>query len=166
MAANVVSPANDFSNFFPRLISFKTGGYITCVIGVAILPWKLIADPQGYIFKWLIAYSSLLGAVAGVMIADYYLIRKTVLNLEDLFKLEGEYTYFKGWNLKAFFALTVGIIPNIPGFLIVVGLVSSNLFSAWINRLYDYAWFISFLISFFVYIVIMKNSKIKKTIRK
>lgn len=157
MAANVVSPANDFSNLFPKFINFKIGGYITCVVGVIILPWKLIADPEGYIFKWLIAYSSLLGAVGGVMVSDYYLIRKSLLKLDDLFKVEGEYTYFKGWNFRAFSALLIGITPNIPGFLAEVGLVNSEILPPWVYNLYNYAWFISFFISFLVYFLLMKN---------
>lgn len=161
MAANVVSPANDFSNLFPKFISFKTGGYITCVIGIIIFPWKLIADPQGYIFKWLIAYSALLGGVGGIMIADYYIIRKTKLNLVDLFNVNGEYVFTKGWNLKAFAALLIGILPNIPGFLIQVGLVNSNFFPAWIGNFYNYAWFTAFFISFIMYVSINKIIKSK-----
>ena len=82
IAANVVSPANDFAHLWPRRISFRTGGLITGVIGILIQPWKLIADPTGYIFRWLVAYSSLLGAVGGILIADYYVIRRTRLDLD------------------------------------------------------------------------------------
>ena len=163
MATNVVSPANDFSNLFPKLISFKTGGYITCVIGIIIFPWKIVADPQGYIINWLLAYSTLFGALGGVIISDYYLIKKSLLNLEDLFKLEGQYTYLNGWNHKAFWALLIGILPNIPGFLLAVDLVNETFFPEWVGRLYDFAWFISFIVSFSVYFVLMKNPQYKKT---
>src|SRR5437879_10815397 len=57
IAANVVSPANDFANAFPKLISFRTGGLITGIIGILMQPWRLLADPSGYIFDWLVGYS-------------------------------------------------------------------------------------------------------------
>src|SRR6185295_18328231 len=84
IAANIVSPANDFSNLSPRKINFRTGGYITGVIGILIFPWKLVADPSGYIFTWLVGYSSLLGPVGGILIADYYFIRRQKLNVNGL----------------------------------------------------------------------------------
>src|SRR5204862_2333322 len=93
IAANIVSPANDFSNLAPAKINFKLGGYITGIIGILIFPWKLIADPNGYIFTWLIAYSSLLGPVGGIMIVDYYFIRRQSLKLNDLYNIKGEYSY-------------------------------------------------------------------------
>jgi nucleobase:cation symporter-1, NCS1 family len=156
LTANVVSPANDFSNLFPSKISFRMGGYITGVIGILIFPWKLIADPQGYIFRWLLAYSSLLGAVGGIMLCDYYILRKTKLNLHDLFHDEGEYTYAKGWNWNAFIAFVIAIIPCIPGFLVKTGLVGESFFSQWLSGLYDYSWFISLALAFVIYWVLMK----------
>lgn len=159
IAASVVSSANDFSNLLPRHIDFRIGGYISCIIGFLIFPWKLIADPHGYIFRWLIAYSALLGAVGGVMIVDYYIVRKTFLNLKSLFSIDGEYTYTNGWNLKAFFAIIVGTAPNMPGFLVQVGLIGSDIFPQWIDNLYNYAWFISFFIAFVVYLLLTKKNK-------
>jgi NCS1 family nucleobase:cation symporter-1 len=92
IAANIVSPANDFAHLSPKKISFRTGGYITGIIGVLIFPWKLIADPNGYIFTWLIAYSSLLGPVGGIMIVDYFFIRKKELQLKELYQQNGIYS--------------------------------------------------------------------------
>src|SRR6266513_83018 len=109
IAANFVSTANDFANAFPRWISFRTGGLITGVVGILIQPWKLIADPTGYIFKWLVAYSSLLGAVGGVLIADYYLLRGTRLDLKGLYRKDGPYWYAAGFNPMALVALAAGI---------------------------------------------------------
>ncbi len=109
IAANIVSPANDFANLSPSKIDFRKGGYITGVIGIIILPWKLIADPSGYIFTWLIAYSSLLGPVGGIMIADYYYIRRQTLNLNDLYNTNGVYSYTNGFNRNAVIALILGI---------------------------------------------------------
>ncbi|MEI6057206.1 MAG: NCS1 family nucleobase:cation symporter-1 [Lentisphaerota bacterium] len=160
MAANVVSASNDFSNLLPKYISFKNGGIITCVIGTIIFPWKLIADPTGYIFKWLVAYSALLGAVGGVMVCDYYLIRKTKLLLYDLFVTEkGEYTYSKGWNTNAYIAVIIAIIPNLPGFIYRVGLGGENFFPKFLIGLYDYAWFISFILAMIVYYILMRKQK-------
>ncbi len=100
IAANIVSPANDFANLAPSKINFRKGGYITGVLGILIFPWKLIADPTGYIFTWLIAYSSLLGPVGGIMIADYYFIRKQQLDAADLYKVNGQYTFRNGFNYR------------------------------------------------------------------
>ncbi|MCI0455393.1 MAG: NCS1 family nucleobase:cation symporter-1, partial [Gemmataceae bacterium] len=117
LAANVVSPANDFAHLWPRQISFRTGGLITGLIGILIQPWKLVADPSGYIFVWLIAYSALLGAIGGILIADYFLIRRTRLDLPGLYRKAGPYWYGGGFNPRALIALAAGIVPCVPGFL-------------------------------------------------
>ncbi|HEY8078996.1 MAG TPA: NCS1 family nucleobase:cation symporter-1 [Labilithrix sp.] len=93
IAANVVSPANDFANLFPGKISFRTGGLITGCVGILMVPWKLIADPNGYIFKWLLGYSGGLGSIAGVLVADYWLVKKKQLRLGDLYRRDGVYAY-------------------------------------------------------------------------
>ncbi|MFL5747775.1 MAG: NCS1 family nucleobase:cation symporter-1 [Niastella sp.] len=159
IAANIVSPANDFANLAPSKINFRKGGYITGVLGVLIFPWKLIADPSGYIFTWLIAYSSLLGPVGGIMIADYYFIRKQQLATTDLYKLQGQYTYSKGFNQSALLALLMGVIPNIPGFLTTIKVIAPDSVPAWISNLYNYAWFVGFLISGLSYLFMMRNYK-------
>jgi NCS1 family nucleobase:cation symporter-1 len=150
-AANVVGPANAFSNLMPSKIDFKRGGYITGIIGIVIMPWKLIADPSGYIFTWLIGYSALLGPVIGIILVDYFLIRKTELNVEDLYRSNGMYA---GVNPMAIIALVIGVLPNIPGFLANVGLYSG---SGFIVNLYNYAWFIGLGISSVVYYVLMRK---------
>lgn len=157
IAANIVSPANDFAHLSPSKIDFRKGGYITGIIGILIFPWKLIADPNGYIFTWLIAYSSLLGPVGGIMIADYYFIRKKILNVKDLYNENGQYSFNKGFNKSALTALLVGIIPNGPGFLSTVGLISKETFPHWIDNLYHYAWFVGFGVSFVIYFFLMRN---------
>src|SRR5690349_8897994 len=98
IAANIVSPANDFANLSPSKINFRTGGFITGIIGILIFPWKLIADPNGYIFTWLVGYSSLLGPIGGIMIVDYFFIRRQKLLVNDLYKEQGIYTYSRGFN--------------------------------------------------------------------
>lgn len=160
IAANIVSPANDFSNLSPTKINFRTGGYITGIIGILIFPWKLIADPTGYIFTWLIAYSSLLGPVGGIMIADYYFIRKQQLHVHDLYRHDGRYRFTNGYNSKAIIALLLGILPNVPGFLVTVKLISSGLVPAWITNLYHYAWFVGFFVSGILYILLMRSVKL------
>jgi NCS1 family nucleobase:cation symporter-1 len=156
IAANVVSPANDFAHLWPKKISFRTGGLITGVVGILIQPWNLYQDPNGYIFKWLIAYSALLGAVGGILIADYYVLRRTRLDLAGLYRREGPYWYKGGINWRALLALVVGIAPCVPGFLNAVELVQVR---AWWNELYKYAWFASFAISFVSYTVLMQRSR-------
>lgn len=157
IAANIVSPANDFSNLAPSKINFKTGGYITGIIGILIFPWKLMSDPNGYIFTWLIAYSSLLGPVGGIMIVDYFSIRKKELQLADLYNPTGVYAYRNGFNAAAIIALLAGILPNVPGFLLQVKLVNTSVFPGWIAELYHYAWFVGFTVSGVVYYALMKN---------
>jgi len=159
IAANIVSPANDFSNLSPAKIDFRTGGYITGIIGVLIFPWKLMADPNGYIFTWLIAYSSLLGPVGGIMIADYYFIRKQQLNVDELYSHNGRYYFNSGFNRAAIIALVLGILPNIPGFLLQVKLISAEAFPVWISELYHYAWFVGFGVSVVLYYWLMKNKR-------
>jgi NCS1 family nucleobase:cation symporter-1 len=156
IAANVVSPANDFANLWPRRISFRTGGVITGVAGILIQPWRLLADPCGYIYKWLVAYSALLGAVGGILIADYFLIRRTRLDVTGLYRRGGPYWYDGGVNGKALVALAAGIAPCAPGFLGTVGQVEIP--EIWLD-IYHYAWFVCFGISFVVYLVFMKRSR-------
>jgi len=159
IAANIVSPANDFSNLSPLKINFRTGGFITGIIGVLIFPWKLMADPNGYIFTWLIAYSALLGPIGGIMIADYFFIRRKLLHVDQLYSHYGIYRYKNGFNLKAISALLIGILPNLPGFLLQVKLIEPGLFPVWVSDLYHYAWFVGFFLSGFIYMVLMKQSR-------
>lgn len=156
IAANVVAPANSIANIMPRKISFRMGGYITGLIGILIFPWKLLADPQGYIFVWLIAYSALLGALAGIMICDYYLIRKTQLDVAALFKKDGIY---KGWNVRAWIAFVVSLLPVLPGFLATVKVVSAESVGAFWMDVYSYAWFVTFFLSFAAYWILVKLKK-------
>ncbi|WP_162126661.1 NCS1 family nucleobase:cation symporter-1 [Flavobacterium phycosphaerae] len=159
IAANIVSPANDFANLSPSKIDFRKGGYITGIIGIMIFPWKLIADPTGYIFTWLVGYSSLLGPVGGIMIVDYYFIRKQTLIVDDLYNKKGIYSFSGGFNTKAIWALLLGIIPNVPGFLLTIKVVDTTVFPEWISGLYHYAWFVGFGISGIVYWILMKNKE-------
>jgi nucleobase:cation symporter-1, NCS1 family len=156
IAANVVSPANDFAHLAPKYISFRTGGFITGVIGILMQPWKLVADPTGYIFRWLVAYSALLGAVGGVLLADYLVWRKTQLDLAGLYRKQGPYWYRGGFNPVAIVAMLLGILPCIPGFLVQVSNRWEDSVPMFWADLYHYAWFISFGVSFVVYLVLMK----------
>ncbi|MBV7271796.1 NCS1 family nucleobase:cation symporter-1 [Clostridium thailandense] len=143
IAANTVSPAYDFSNCFPKHISFKTGGLITGIIGIVIMPWKLLADPSGYIFTWLGTYSGILGPIAAIIICDYWVCRKTNLNLKDLYDTAGEYSYKNGFNPVAIIALVVGI------FGALIGKIVPSL-----SGVSDYSWFVGFALSFIIYAVL------------
>ncbi len=136
VAANVVSPSNDFSNLSPRRISFRTGGLITGVLGIAMMPWKLLSDYSAYIFGWLVGYSGLLGPIAGVMIVDYFVVRRARLAVDDLYLRGGAYEYSRGFNWRAMAALAAGIG------VALVGLVVAPL-----RWLYDYSWFVGFVVS-------------------
>ncbi|MEO8417088.1 MAG: NCS1 family nucleobase:cation symporter-1, partial [Ginsengibacter sp.] len=157
IAANIVSPANDFSHLAPKKINFRIGGLITGIIGILIFPWKLIADPTGYIFTWLVGYSSLLGPIGGIMIVDYYFIRKQQLVLDELYKVKGAYSYGNGYNKNAIIALLIGILPNVPGFLVQTHFVDPDTFPIWMAHLYNYAWFVGFFVSGFIYYITMRN---------
>lgn len=152
IAANVVSPANDFANLAPRLISFQTGGLITGILGILIMPWKLLSSAQAYIFNWLIGYSALLGPIAGIMIVDYWLLKKTELDVSELYRPGGKY---KGTNPVAVVALIVGVLPNVPGFLKAAGI--SDRAPNFFDDLYVYAWFTGFLIAGGLYYLGMKK---------
>ncbi len=142
IAANVVSPANDFANLAPKRISFQTGGLITGVLGILMMPWKLIADPQAYIFDWLISYSALLGPIAGILIVDYWCLRRRELDVHDLYRENGRY---RGVNRSGLIALVLGIAPNVPGFLANVHLVEFE--GTFWSTLYTYAWFAGFAVA-------------------
>ncbi|OMP78990.1 NCS1 family nucleobase:cation symporter-1 [[Flexibacter] sp. ATCC 35208] len=159
IAANIVSPANDFAHLNPAKISFRTGGFITGIIGILIFPWKLVADPGGYIFTWLVGYSSLLGPVGGIMIADYYLLRRQHLELDELYQHDGRYSYANGYNRYALLALLLGVAPNIPGFLATIHVIAADALPAWITGIYSYAWFVGFFVSGIGYTLMMRSIK-------
>lgn len=146
VAANVVSPANDFSNLYPRRISFKTGGLITCFLGVLMQPWKLLSSYGNYIFGWLVGYSGLLGPIAGVLIADYFVVRKKILVVDDLYRRGGIYEFTGGFNWRALGALAAGIA------VALIGLVVPEL-----RLLYDYAWFVGFGVSFLAHLALSRS---------
>jgi NCS1 family nucleobase:cation symporter-1 len=136
VAANVVSPSNDFSNLNPRLISFRTGGFITGIAGLLMMPWKLLTDFNSYIFGWLVGYSGLLGPIAGIMITDYFLVRKTRLDVHGLYQRGGVYEYRNGVNWTALIALAAGILVALSGLVVPI-----------LRPLYDYAWFVGFAVA-------------------
>ncbi len=147
IGANLVAPSNDFSNLYPRRISFRTGGLITGLLGLAMCPWKLLATPDAYIFGWLVGYSGLLGPVAGIMVADYFLIRGTELDLHSLYHRGGIYYYSRGINPRAMLALVAG-----------VGVALAGLAVKPLHLLYDYAWFVGFFVAGAFYAAAMKRA--------
>jgi NCS1 family nucleobase:cation symporter-1 len=160
MAANVVSPANDFSSLAPRRISYVTGGLITAVIGIVMMPWKLYADAAAYIFTWLIGYSSLMGAIGGILIADYWLLRKCELSVPDLFDVNGRYRYGNGINSRAMMALVFAVLPVIPGFIRAATTPGGQVANpTLLDSLYTYAWFVTFGLSFVIYLALMRGRR-------
>ncbi len=157
IAANVVSPANDFSNLSPRLISFRTGGLITALIGVLIMPWKLIETTEGYIFTWLIGYGALLGPIGGIMIADYWIVRRQRLAVDDLYREKGAYAYSGGFNGRALAVLFASVLPNVPGFLVKGGFVDAARVPDVLEQIYTYAWFVGFAIAFGLHAALAKR---------
>ncbi|CAG4892996.1 NCS1 family nucleobase:cation symporter-1 [Paraburkholderia saeva] len=159
LAANLVGPAYDFSSLWPKGISYKTGGMITATIAIVMMPWKILATTQGYIFTWLVGYSALLGPVAGIMMVDYFLIRGTRLDHHELFDENGEYAYTGGWNIAAVVALVTGVLPNLPGFLHTAFPAAFPNVPEMFNTLYTYAWFVGLALAAIVYGVWMKLGK-------
>ncbi|MFN2531813.1 MAG: NCS1 family nucleobase:cation symporter-1 [Pyrinomonadaceae bacterium] len=158
MAANVVSPSNDFSNLNPRIISYVTGGLITAIIGVLMMPWKIMASMGAYIFTWLIGYSGLMGAIAGILICDYWVLRNQRLSLADLFEPNGIYSYSKGFNWRAMITLFLAVAPVVPGFIraaVTPGgqIIDPNFF----DTMYTYAWFVTFGLGFVIYYILMSG---------
>jgi NCS1 family nucleobase:cation symporter-1 len=156
IAANVVSPANDFAQLAPRHITFRLGGLLTGLIGIVMMPWKLIADPSGYIFTWLVGYSALLGPIGGIMIADYFAYRHKQLDVNALYSPAGEYRYSGGFSWVAIIALLAGALPSLPGFLVTVKLIAGTGLPPFLLGLYDYAWFVGFGVAFAVYLALRK----------
>lgn len=172
VAANVVSPAFDFANLWPEKIDFRIGGTITGIIGILIQPWNLMAGSGTYIFTWLVGYSGLLGPLAGIMVCDYWVLRKTRLAVDELYQEHGRYRFVGGYNPWALLALGVSILPNLPGFWVRleatrlnlgVDQVLANLAPAWqpffhaSSRVYDFAWMVGFAMSFVLYWLLMKG---------
>ena len=151
IAANVVSPANDFANLAPSKISFKMGGIITGVLGIVIMPWKLLASVGDYLFVWLVGYSALLGPIGGIMIADYFMVRRRVLDVDGLYRKHGPYTFSNGINWRAVIILLVAVAPNLPGFLAAAGVLGRGGVPEVFHEIYNYAWFVGFGLGFFLY---------------
>lgn len=158
LAANLVGPAYDFSALWPRKISYRAGGFITASIALVMMPWKILASTQGYIFTWLIGYSALLGPIAGVLIVDYYVIRRTRIDVDGLYRPDGQYSYTRGWNPAAIVAFVCGVAPNIPGFLHAAFPSAFAGVGAPFTIIYDYAWFVGLAIAALVYTAKMKRA--------
>src|SRR5213596_3195251 len=148
IAANIVAPANGFSNLAPHKITFKHGAMITAIIGILMMPWRLYNDAAAYIFTWLIGYGALLGPVAGIMIADYFVVRRGELIVNDLYKRHGIYEYSRGFNPVAIAALALGVLPSLPGFVSALrGVPLTTVF----GMIYNWAWFVGFLVAGLLY---------------
>ena len=154
IGANVVGPSNDFSNLAPKYISFRTGGLITGVLGLCIMPWKLMASSHNYL-GWLVDYSGLLGPVAGIMVADYFLVRHTKLNVEALYRRGGIYEYRNGFNLVAILALALGIFAALIGRFVPT-----------LAPLFTMAWFVGFFLSGGLYYLVMRFQPITDSERQ
>jgi len=159
IAANLVGPAYDFSALWPRRISYRTGGYITAALGALIMPWRLLETTQGYIFVWLTGYGALLGPIAGIMIADYWLVRRTRLIVGDLYATHGAYGYRGGWNPVALVAFALPILVNLPGFLHSAAPATFGFLGPFWTGLYDYAWFIGVGLAFVIYALLMRPAQ-------
>ncbi|MEQ1756987.1 MAG: NCS1 family nucleobase:cation symporter-1 [Vicinamibacterales bacterium] len=160
MAANVVSPANDFSSLAPKHVSYVTGGLITAVIGILMMPWRLYQDAAAYIFTWLVGYSSLMGAIGGILIADYWVLRRCTLSPADLFKTTGAYSYSGGVNQRAIIALVLAVLPVVPGFLRAAMTPGGTVADPTIfDTIYTYAWFVTFGLSFVIYLALVPSKE-------
>lgn len=158
LAANLVGPAYDFSALAPRAISYRTGGYITAGLALVMMPWKILESTQNYIFTWLVGYSALLGPIAGILMVDYYLVRRTRLDVEQMYRHDGIYSYGTGWNMAAMLAFAIGVLPNIPGFLnAAFPEVFPDVFETF-KTIYTYAWFVGVALAALVYGLMMRRT--------
>jgi NCS1 family nucleobase:cation symporter-1 len=146
IAANVVSPANDFANAFPKKIDFKRGGLITGLLGIAMMPWELVKDQHRYLDGWLGGYGGALGTVAGVLVVDYWVIRKSELDLASLYSTEGRYHYGGGWNRAAVIATLGGMACALPGAFIDA-----------LAGVYQWSWFVGFIVAGLLYWLQMRT---------
>ena len=160
LAANLVGPAYDFSALAPRAISYRMGGYITAGLALVMMPWKILETTQNYIFTWLVGYSALLGPIAGILIVDYYLVRKTELDVAQMYRDDGIYSYGNGWNMAAIVAFVLGVLPNIPGFLNAAFPASFPDVGAAFKTIYTYAWFVGVAIAAVVYGAMMRGHRV------
>ncbi|KAG2487231.1 hypothetical protein HYH03_014203 [Edaphochlamys debaryana] len=158
IAANVVAPANAFVNCAPKLLSFETGGILTAVLGLLMMPWKLVSSTHGFVNTWLIGYSALLGPVIGIVMSDYFLIRNRQLDIDSLYTRGDKsiYWYKGGWNTAALWAILIGVLPTLPGFLATIGVLSG--LPAIFGQLYDLAWFVGVAVSSVVYCLLMRGA--------
>ncbi|MCW8163526.1 nitrate reductase [Verminephrobacter aporrectodeae subsp. tuberculatae] len=147
VAANLVSPSYDFSQVAPAKISFRAGGLIAAFIGLLFMPWKLLATSGDYLFTWLGGYGTLLGAIAGILLVDYYLVRKGELKVDDLYRRGGEYEYCDGWNPRALVAFGLGVLPCLPGYLAVSGAIDKAALPGLLLGLFDFGWFFSLAVA-------------------
>jgi len=155
IAANLVCSAYDFASIWPARIDYRRGALITAAIGLFMMPWKLLESTQGYIFTWLTGYGALLGPIAGILIADYWLVRGTKLDVESLYSSHGRYSYGNGWNGKALLALGLGIAPNLPGFLAVAAPGAFGGVGPIWGVIYNYAWFVGVAVALVSYAILM-----------
>ncbi|MDB5962161.1 MAG: nitrate reductase, partial [Massilia sp.] len=156
LAANLGGPAYDYTALAPKLISYRSGGYLTEAIALVMMPWKILESTQGYIFTWLLGYSALLGPIAGILIVVYYFIRKTELDVQQLYREGGAYSYGNGWNMVAIVAFILGVLPNIPGFLNAAFPAAFPSVGEGFKLMYTYAWFVGIAISAVVYGALMR----------
>lgn len=160
IAANLVGPAYDLASVFPSKVTYRMGAYITAIVSVLIMPWKLMQSTQGYIFVWLGGYGTLLGPLAGIIIADYWLLRRAQLDVDGLYDAAGPYTYSKGWNGAAIFAFLLGMAPSVPGFLKASIPAFADIGKLW-SDIYAYGWFVGFLVGGAAYLALMKARESK-----
>ncbi|MGV3622623.1 MAG: NCS1 family nucleobase:cation symporter-1 [Archangium sp.] len=162
IAANVVGPANDIANLAPSKLTFRIGGLITACIGILMMPWKLLSSAEAYTYTWLIGYSALLGPIGGILIADYFVLRRMRLDTQDLYRANGRYRFMNGFNLPALIALALGALPCLPGFLKALERVSNTALpkNGW-DALYESAWFFGFFTAGIAHIVL---SRVMKTV--
>ncbi|UVW29624.1 NCS1 family nucleobase:cation symporter-1 [Massilia sp. H6] len=160
LAANLVGPAYDFSALAPRAVSYRMGGYITAGLALVMMPWKILETTQNYIFTWLVGYSALLGPIAGILIVDYYLVRKTELDVAQMYVDDGIYSYGNGWNMAAIVAFVLGVLPNIPGFLNAAFPASFPDVGVAFQTIYTYAWFVGVAIAALVYGAMMRGHRL------
>lgn len=152
ISANSVSFSNDLALWFPRWINARRGAYICCIVSVAATPWNIQYSALSF-SAFLGGYALFLGPIAGIMMTDFWILRQRKLSLPALYRHPDIYSYWKGFNLRAFAAFTLGIAPNLPGLARATGRSTVPVGATYV---YCLSWLVGTVVAGCVYVVLGK----------
>jgi NCS1 family nucleobase:cation symporter-1 len=142
IAANSVSAGTDMTALLPQYINIRRGGYVCAVVGLAICPWRFLSSSSNFT-TYLSAYSVFLSSIAGVIVCDYYIVRRGHLEVKSLYSTQktSPYYYCRGWSWRAYLSYGCGVLVNIFGFMDALGVPRMPLAAVYVYRLNFFAGF-------------------------